>query len=487
MRFNPVVSHKPGKELVIADALSRNPIPYTPSPQDLKQEDEIRTYVEAVLKYLPVTNNRLEKLHSAMTHDDEMQDIINYVLNGWPTSHTIDPALRCYYRLRDDLSVVDGLLIYQNRIVIPKAQRDEMLFRLHETHQGFAKCIANAERCVWWPGLHRQLKEITEKCRHCAEKRPAQRAEPLKVTPLPARPWEKIAADLCIYEGKTYLVIVDYYSRWIEVKRLYTTTSTAVISKFRQVFATHGIPDEVQSDNGPQFSCKEFAQFASDYGFHHTTSSPYFAQANGAAEAAVKVAKKILSSKKPDLAILNYRSTPHYATKVSPAVALMGRNLNTRMPILPQRLLPTIPNDKEIRSADHSAKAKYKSHYDRRHGVRTLPPLKSGDQVLVRKEGKWSKSGVIVNGDVNNRTYVLNTNGKTERRNRNHLMKIYPVRPVTQETDKHEDQNPNLPEAQRHDRPEDPNEGSVQFSPRMTRSRMGVEIKKPLRYRDEYE
>ncbi len=99
---------------------------------------------------------------------------------------------------------------------------------------------------------------------------------------------------MCEHKGKHYLVIVDYYSRWIEIKLLTSQTSLAVINAFKNVFACHGIPDEIQSDNGPQFQCNEFRTFAECYGFSCKTSSPYFPQANGEAESAVKIAKKIL-------------------------------------------------------------------------------------------------------------------------------------------------------------------------------------------------
>ena len=136
--------------------------------------------------------------------------------------------------------------------------------------------------------------------------------------------------------------MVDYSSRWIEIKHLTTTSSSAAINKCRQVFATHGIPDEFHSDNGPQFAAEEFQDFADQYGFLLTTSSPYlyFAQANGEAETAVKIAKTILSTASPDVALMNYRATAHSATGVTPSVALMGRAINIRLPILPVALTP---------------------------------------------------------------------------------------------------------------------------------------------------
>ena len=94
--------------------------------------------------------------------------------------------------------------------------------------------------------------------------------------------------------------MVDYYSRWLEVRQLHPTTTTAVINKFRLMFATHGIPEVIISDNGPQFQCREFNVFARVYDLQHQTSSPGFPQANGEAESAVKIAKKLLQQADPN-------------------------------------------------------------------------------------------------------------------------------------------------------------------------------------------
>ena len=420
LRFCPVVSHKPGKQLVIADALSRNPVATTES--DL--ESKVRQYVDSVVSQLPISTNRLSKIRQAVVYDNELAEVLGFVTNGWPVVSVIPSTLKAYYEARDMLSIVDGLLTYQNRIVIPRDQRQEILYRLHESHQGFTKCLANAERCVWWPGIRKDLKTLCETCEKCLEKRPAQRSEPLCPTPLPSRPWEKVGADLCQFGPKTYLIIVDYYSRWIEIKHLTTTTSSAVINKCRQVFAAHGIPEEFHSDNGPQFAAKEFQDFADHYGFLLTTSSPYFAQANGEAEMAVKIAKTILSTTSPDVALMNYRATPHSATGVAPSVALMGRVINTRLPILPVTLTPQPPDDAAIRAADQSTKSRAKMSYDRIHGAKPLAPLSCGNKVLVREHNKWGRKGVVVSGDTQNRTYLVNTGSGLQRRNRVHLLPV---------------------------------------------------------------
>ena len=107
------------------------------------------------------------------------------------------------------------------------------------------------------------------------------------------------------------------------------------------------------------------------------TCSPHFPQGNGAAESAVKIVKKLLSQQSPDIALLNYRATPHSATGMSPAEALMGRRLQTRVPTIPENLRPAVSSMDKLKQSDKSSKAKAKEAYDRRHGARVLQDLQS--------------------------------------------------------------------------------------------------------------
>ena len=138
-----------------------------------------------------------------------------------------------------------------------------------------------------------QIKELIERCPLCAKDYTPHR-EPLMPTPLPDFPWQKVAMDLFTSKESCYLVIVDYFSRYPEVIKLRTTTSASIIEAVKAVFSRHGIPETVISDNGPQFSSKEFAKFASQYNFQHRTSSPHFPQSNGLAECTVQTVKNIL-------------------------------------------------------------------------------------------------------------------------------------------------------------------------------------------------
>ena len=104
-------------------------------------------------------------------------------------------------------------------------------------------------------------------------------------TSLPAYPWQRIGTDLFQVNNKTYLIAVDFFSRYPEVITLSSTTSKSIIMALKTLFARHGIPETVVSgDNGPQYSSEEFKQFAEEYNFTHSTSSPHYPQSNGQAE-----------------------------------------------------------------------------------------------------------------------------------------------------------------------------------------------------------
>lgn len=495
MRFNADVKHVPGKNLVIADALSRKPLQHTVADQELKEV--VQEYVDAVHDSWPITSNRLDRLRAATIQDRDLQQVIHYVYNGWPAA--VPTHLKGFQQAQGELSMVDGLLVYGTRVVIPASQHQEMLEMLHESHQGLHKCRARAQMSLWWPGLSRDLKDYVEKCRECRKHRPVQRNEPLRPTELPERPWQKLGADLLHYDGKDYLVVIDYYSRWLELVRLHSLSSATVIKKFQQIFATHGIPDVLMSDNGTQFQCTEFHNFAKTYDFTQMFSSPVFPQSNGEAEAGVKIAKKILRQPNTEVALLNYRATPHSSTGVSPAKALMGRELKTKLPILAKNLINGPSSDADVRNADAKTKIAYKNSYDRRHGTMPLPPLQTGDPVLIRTDAEptWQNEGRIITADPQNRTYLVNSPSGVLRRNRKHLQKL----PAEQsnpppETPQKDASMTRIPTTQSNTSPSKQQKNREQHpspDPPMppvpnlyiTRSAKGYVAQKPFRYREE--
>ena len=227
-----------------------------------------------------------------------------------------------------------------SRVVIPETFQEEILHKLHGGHQGITCCRSRAKISVWWPGLTQQLKEFIQQCPQCARKNRPNK-EPLIPSTLPEYPWQQVAADLFQLKGADYLVIVDYFSRYPEVQKLTTTTSQSIINSLKTAFARHGIPETLRTDNGPQFSSHEFAEFAKQYDFTHTTSSPHFPASSGQAERTVQTVKYLLkAANDPPLAVLSYIVTPFPWYGRPPAELLMGRKMHTSLPQTTASLVP---------------------------------------------------------------------------------------------------------------------------------------------------
>ena len=241
--------------------------------------------------------------------------------------------------------------------------------------------------------------------------------EPLIPSELPANPWQKVGTDLFVWDNATYLLVVDYYSCFIEIAKLSRTTSHGVIDHLKSIFARHSIPQVVVSDNGPQYASSLFKDFANQYGFHHNISSPRYPQGNGEAERAVRTVKRLLlKSKDPYLDLLSYSSTP-LKIGYSPAELLIGRNLRSNLPTT-QQLKPHTPNQK-VRFKDLKIKESQKRYYDRRHRV---PPLRTGDGVWIPDQDIHG----TVQAEHSTRSYTVCTPSGIISRNRRDL-NLYPV------------------------------------------------------------
>ena len=178
-------------------------------------------------------------------------------------------------------------------------------------------------------------------------------------------------------------MVVDYYSRYIELAQLKSETADDVIQTLKSIYSRHGIPMTCISDNGPCFSSATFQNFATSYGFTHQTSSPRFPQANGASERAVQTAKSLLrKSQDPHLALLSYRTTP-IINGLSPAQLLMGRQLRSTVPTTTAQLQPQTPDAAAIQSADRDIKERQATHYNRRHRPRERGRWKTSDCVWI--------------------------------------------------------------------------------------------------------
>ena len=381
MRFDFSISHVPGKQLITADALSRAPV--SPGENDL--DEEVSAYISFVINSLPATEKRLQEIRRKQEEDEVCRQVKEYCDTGWPERKVIPGPVKSYLPVASQLSVVDGLLMRGSRIVVPTSMRLEILDRLHSGYQGINKCRRRAQQAVWWPGMSSQLTDLVSNCVKC-KKHLTPKVQPLIPTELPQLPWQKVAMDLFEWKKKTYLLIVDYYSRYIEIALLNRLTSEEVVAHCQSIFARHRIPEQVVSDNGPQFAAEAFQVFAQSYGFDHVTSSPYYPMGNREAERAVKTIKSLLGKETdPYLALLSYRATP-LQVGYSPAELLMSRRLRTNIPTIREFRRPSLRviDATVVAEKDALLKERQKENFDSRHDAREQKSLNTGSNVWMR-------------------------------------------------------------------------------------------------------
>ena len=190
---------------------------------------------------LPASTERLQEYYTAQLTDTNCVQLVDLCRNGWPKhKHQVPENVRPYWPVQGELSLEGDLLLRGRRIVVPKACKRRPCRR--STVDIRESPSVHCEPLPLWPGLKQQLEELIHNCPGCSKAVQAPQ-QTLISTPLPQHPWEKVASDLFEMGGKTYLLVVDYFSRYVEVQTLTSTTSPSVIRALKAIFSRHSIPD----------------------------------------------------------------------------------------------------------------------------------------------------------------------------------------------------------------------------------------------------
>ncbi len=470
--FNFTTVWRQGVKHTVADVFSRYPVS-VPNEDELAGEVEVEDCAQQfALNCIRMTQDNncgivdqvskgviadltLEKVRTAISKDELLSRLQETIIDGFPNAKTSCPELTDYWNIRHELSIVDGVIMYGKRLVIPKSMRLEILDQLHVAHQGRERTLKRARQCVFWPGLTNDVRHKVQGCKECEEHKATQQKEPIMQDVRPTRPGEAIAADLFTCNGTEYMVITDKYSGWTEVYSNRSSLSTYHVKDlFTSWFATIGVPNRLTTDNGPQYRSEEFSKFCAKWGIYHDPSSPYHHIANGYAEAAVKsmkaIIKKVCPGKQVNCAsfwsaLLEYRNTPK-ADGLSPAQRLFGRPMRTMLPAHPVIYKKII--QKEIRDADKKALAlreKAAARYNT--GARKLGELKVGDIVRVQHHmtKEWNLIAEIVEIDARKRSYrIQSETGRLYWRNRRYLRPY--ISNETKVTEQDDNQSARIPD-----------------------------------------
>ena len=427
-KYDVDVEYIPGKTNVVADALSRVSPPHKDIQPDDMPEIDIH-YITSGIHASPIT---LERIREHTEKDLTMRLLKQTIYEGWPDQKSeCRPELREYWLMREDLGVEDGLIFKCQRLVIPPVLRKNAISVIHQGHMGIDKCLLRARQSMYWPRINSDIKDIIATCNTCQRHQNKQQSEPLLNHDTPQYPWQKIGTDIFTFREDHYLLLVDYHSHFPVVRELgKSMLAQSIVAHTKSVISEYGIPEVIISDNGPQYSSELYQKFCHVYGITHRTSSPTYPQSNGQAERSIQTVKRLLlkaleSGDDPNVALLNYRSTPFAYNIPSPAEMLHGRKIRTMLHSGRKNYKKNqdVYDSEDVKVLLDAKKIQQKYYFDKHASPAPLRNLHRGDTVNVYSDqSKLWEPAVIKSQDSNPRSYVIQTDGGgTYRRNRKFL------------------------------------------------------------------
>lgn len=467
MWWNYQMVYVPGKKQAAADTLSRRKLPVAlhtlavveehgcEMEGDLVEEltfqlEEITMAGKAAVCAANVnefpTVLTWEKLKASSAEDPAIVKLVEQVQRGFPdTQAAVHPEIREFHQFRHGLTVVDGVVSYKTRLVIPSKLRGEVLSAIHAAHQGVSGMTSRADQSVFWPGLSSDLLNTRHTCMGCNRIAPSNPAGVPVTPPSPSYPFQLIVGDYFSLHGHNYLVLADRFSGWFSI---YKTgqgefDGKALIKTLREHFITYGVSEEFSSDMGPQLKSSDVSKFLSVWGVYHRQSSAYFPHSNSRAELAVKTGKRLLmdnvdsqggiDTDKFGRAVLQYRNTPLPDTRLSPAQIIYGRQLRDFIPVLSYKYEPRQEWVLLQEDRDRAMARRLQSDGSRlEEHTRSLPALSVGDAVMIqnqtgRSPTKWDKSGVVLENMPYEKLKIrVDGSRRVTERNRRFVKKILP-------------------------------------------------------------
>ena len=355
-----------------ADYMSRHPTSFT--LQDTEEVKEAEAYVNYIVNHTVPKSMTVEQIQEATREDPTLQKVLECLKTGvWEDK---DANLRPYKLCKDELSTNEtrDIVLRGTRLVIPSKLQEHATQLGHVGHQGVEKTKSLLREKIWYPNMSKRVEEIIQRCIACQTVGQPNPPEPMGSVPTETKPWSSLAIDFdgpIPQSGQYLLVVTDIYSKFPEVEVVNSTESRAIIPKLDKIFATHGIPKTVKTDNGPPFNGQEFGKYMDTLGIEWKTSTPLWPRGNAYAESVMKPLGKLLKTAKVEgknwrqelqRFLLLYRQTPHTTTKVAPCELLFNRRIKGLLPEM--RRTEVVDRHEEAQKNIEKSKAEGKNYYD---------------------------------------------------------------------------------------------------------------------------
>lgn len=389
--------HKPAKEMTHVDALSRLP---------LNEATNIKS-ISLCYEKFPIDIDVI-KMH--VKEDSCLSKFMLYLLNGHIEEFDIlvheNSDFKYYFKLKNEFYCEEGLLYYRDRIVIPKSLQIKILELMHEGHDGIVKTKQNVRSYFWWKNLDKDIENYVKTCFVCQSCANVPRKEKLAKWKPAEFPFERVHLDFFYFEGKNFLILVDAYSRFMEVWLMNKTDARHVRNVLMKFFSVFGLPSLVVADNGPPFNSQEIREILENNAIKYKNSPPHHPQSNGLAERAVQTIKDKLKKftvdakyrnldiqEKLDLILMSYRNTPTSVSK-APSKLIFKFVPRTLINSINKKI---VSNDIQIDQLDRN---KQKIVIKEKSGIgNQTHTFKKGEKVLYRLHFKdfvkWKPAIVI--------------------------------------------------------------------------------------------
>lgn len=397
-----------GKDNGCADALSRLSLESTEA-QIQKEYSYLNFISENFQKPIRCADIAVET-----TRDKTLSIVVNFVKNGWNDScQQID--IKDFFVRRNELSFENGVLMWGHRAVIPERFRKVLLEEIHCSHMGIVRSKGVARSYFWWPGLDKSIEVMINSCSVCRENRQNPRRVESIPWPKSSQPFERIHIDYCgPINGENFLIIIDSFSKWLEVGRTRSITAERTIEIVRPIFARFGMPATLVSDNAASFTSFIFQKFCEVNGIKHITSAPFHPASNGQAENSVRTFKLAFKKMLVDpnnkgrcvdsliqTFLYAYRNTAHSESGETPFKLMFGRQPSLRW----KSLNPTDPINQVCHTKNKFNAKKFNIN----------------DKIYVKNfmTNKWQLGEIVEIVGFN--TFIVLVSGKKYKRHADHL------------------------------------------------------------------
>jgi RNase H-like domain found in reverse transcriptase/Integrase core domain/Integrase zinc binding domain len=408
--FDFELNYRTGKNNGNADCWSRLPIISNKHKEDGLEEN---TFEVKVVSSKSKMNLNLKIIAEETDKNEFLCQLRKYIMNGWNMNHILS-HYKSYFAKNALLTVEFGCIIYNGRVVIPESLKLKVLELLHVNHNGIVVMKKISREYVYWAGIDQDIENFVTSCCSCQATRNDKPRKYFGTWAEATYPFERIHLDFVYLQNKQFLIVIDCYSRWLEIKFMKNTSAQCLIKKLKSIFRFFGPCKICVTDNGPPFGSYEFREFCSQKNIKLMHSPPYHPASNGIVERAVQSVKSVLKKlildknsefKLPELIndfLENYRNTPHTKDNLIPAKLIFSFNprnvfdssFKNDVKNNETRVIGNKKGNVEKRKL-HITK---KNRYTRK--LRTVGnPFSEGDDILYRYPSsgfvKWFKAKII--------------------------------------------------------------------------------------------